>query len=601
MNSLCGQKLHKKLKELVPSLPSSITPNVLDKLIEDDAVLPFLHWFYSNISIDNVLSDGCVKLKEHIKKNDTWLEGAELDLALKEATKDCPDLLKLVESEYWNSNQSELDYNVEKELYEPDVEYLQTIEESIINLKETEEQLDAEIDKKDEACKKEEIKVKLAYESCLTVIEDFNSCHQQLSKTVDLLATTYIDAVQKKGENCMWTHMPIELYIKQLETYNEYLNSYAKRQFSIPSQKDSESISSSDQHSSISNESGENEKLRELISCQNNIFLSKMNEILAKVEEESSKSLAKYTMDIYNNMNLKIPNTPVMARAEIAELTKSRDFLEENVNLLQERQLVDYAHQYAKSKVVKVLTDEAECRLQRRRNKVSKLERLSTLAKDNGHAFSTLLCMLFELQIHRINEIVQFVLDARHYLSMEYTLSSLRNESMQKMQSEYSSLICSSKNQNAFCKSLIEMSSIDELKEDFYSAEKYYDDLKCDNSEKLKILLDVKLTEMIESSKELEENTMKLFEREITSGPTPNFVAVPCNVQNEIDKAVKQIEQLESNVELIRNKLKNMIKETSSPNFDREKLLLWQKFLADPDSLKDRCKELEDLRDHSAF
>ncbi|KAL7298272.1 hypothetical protein TKK_0008624 [Trichogramma kaykai] len=601
MNSLCGQKLHKKLKELVPSLPSSITPNVLDKLIEDDAVLPFLHWFYSNISIDNVLSDGCVKLKEHIKKNDTWLEGAELDLALKEATKDCPDLLKLVESEYWNSNQSELDYNVEKELYEPDIEYLQTIEESIINLKETEEQLDAEIDKEDEACKKEEIKVKLAYESCLAVIEDFNSCHQQLSKTVDLLATTYIDAVQKKGENCMWTHMPIELYIKQLETYNEYLNSYAKRQFSIPSQKDSESISSSDQHSSISNESGENEKLRELISCQNNIFLSKMNEILAKVEEESSKSLAKYTTDIYNNMNLKIPNTPVMARAEIAELTKSRDFLEENVNLLQERQLVDYAHQYAKSKVVKVLTDEAECRLQRRRNKVSKLERLSTLAKDNGHAFSTLLCMLFELQIHRINEIVQFVLDARHYLSMEYTLSSLRNESMQKMQSEYSLLVRSSKNQNAFCKSLIEMSSIDELKEDFDSAEKYYDDLKCDNSEKLKILLDVKLTEMIESSKELEDKTMKLFEREITSGPTPNFVAVPCHVQNEIDKAVKQIEQLESNVELIRNKLKNMIKETSTPNFDREKLLLWQKFLADPDSLKDRCKELEDLRDHSAF
>ena len=52
---------------------------------------------------------------------------------------------------------------------------------------------------------------------------------------------------------------------------------------------------------------------------------------------------------------------------------------------------------------------------------------------------------------------------------------------------------------------------------------------------------------------------MDLYNEEITKGPTNSFKAVPCNVQNEIDKTVKQIEKLETNVEAMRNKLKNMI------------------------------------------
>lgn len=73
--------------------------------------------------------------KKHIEKHDTWLQSRELDLTLEEATKDCPDLLNLVESEYWNSNQSMVDYSTEKELYNPDFEYLQSIEDSLKLLK----------------------------------------------------------------------------------------------------------------------------------------------------------------------------------------------------------------------------------------------------------------------------------------------------------------------------------------------------------------------------------------------------------------------------------------------------------------------------------
>jgi histidyl-tRNA synthetase len=106
--------------------------------------------------------------------------------------------------------------------------------------------------------------------------------------------------------------------------------------------------------------------------------------------------------------------------------------LEEDVNVLQERRLIDIVQQFSKAKVNKVLEEEAKARLQRRANRLLKLEKLYTLAKEHGYAFSTIFCMLLELQIHRINEIIQFVIDARHYLFMEYSLSSVRNVSIRE-------------------------------------------------------------------------------------------------------------------------------------------------------------------------
>jgi hypothetical protein len=45
--------------------------------------------------------------------------------------------------------------------------------------------------------KKEEIKVKLAFDDCLSVLEDFDSCHRQLFNDIELLTSTYTDAMQK--------------------------------------------------------------------------------------------------------------------------------------------------------------------------------------------------------------------------------------------------------------------------------------------------------------------------------------------------------------------------------------------------------------------
>ena len=73
--------------------------------------------------------------KNHILNHGSCLKGEELDAALLEATKDCPDLLQLINSDYWNSNQSQVDYNKEKELYDADCKYLQSIENSIKTLR----------------------------------------------------------------------------------------------------------------------------------------------------------------------------------------------------------------------------------------------------------------------------------------------------------------------------------------------------------------------------------------------------------------------------------------------------------------------------------
>lgn len=74
---------------------------------------------------------------------------------------------------------------------------------------------------------------------------------------------------------------------------------------------------------------------------------------------------------------------------------------------------------------------------------------------------------------------------------------------MQKLQNEYSSILASSKDQNAFRQTFIEMAGLEQSKDDLQASVRYYDELKDDNSIKLKTLIDDKLAEVIESSKNL--------------------------------------------------------------------------------------------------
>lgn len=55
---------------------------------------------------------------------------------------------------------------------------------------------------------------------------------------------------------------------------------------------------------------------------------------------------------------------------------------------------------------------------------------------------------------------------------------------------------------------------------------------------------------------------MELFQNEISKSPTLSFTALPCEIQDELDNTVEKVKSIETNVESMRNKLKNMIVST---------------------------------------
>lgn len=116
----------------------------------------------------------------------------------------------------------------------------------------------------------------------------------------------------------------------------------------------------------------------------------------------------------------------VETRMEIATLTSKRDFLEENEELMGEQQLLELVRQHVRLVLTKMLVDDGRARADRRKKRLEKLQNLRTLARERGHGHSDLLCMLMQLQLRRLREIVDFVADGRHYLETEYRLSSMR-------------------------------------------------------------------------------------------------------------------------------------------------------------------------------
>lgn len=111
---------------------------------------------------------------------------------------------------------------------------------------------------------------------------------------------------------------------------------------------------------------------------------------------------------------------------EIAALTSRRDFLEENIALIRNTQLEEVVRQYARLVITQILVNNGHARSARRSTRLKKLENLRTLAREKGHGHADLLCILMQLQLQRLKEIVEFIADGRHYLATEYSLSSVR-------------------------------------------------------------------------------------------------------------------------------------------------------------------------------
>lgn len=73
--------------------------------------------------------------KNVLQDADEWLEGQALDAALSEATKDCPDLLQLVDLDGTYKEDLFLEYEALKESSKQDEEYLCLLRRDITGLK----------------------------------------------------------------------------------------------------------------------------------------------------------------------------------------------------------------------------------------------------------------------------------------------------------------------------------------------------------------------------------------------------------------------------------------------------------------------------------
>lgn len=102
-----------------------------------------------------------------------------------------------------------------------------------------------------------------------------------------------------------------------------------------------------------------------------------------------------------------------------------RDILTEDITML-EAQLQESVNQYGRLSVTKILLDDGYARLNHKKKRLSNIENLLHLARDKGHAHADFLAILMQIQLQKLNEIIEFVRDARYYLSTEYTRSSKR-------------------------------------------------------------------------------------------------------------------------------------------------------------------------------
>ncbi|XP_028049801.2 HAUS augmin-like complex subunit 3 [Monomorium pharaonis] len=596
--SITGKKLYNKLHKLRPDL-SGITSEILSKVCDDPSTQPFLEWFCKNVSCANVLSSEEIQLKKTLEDAGEWLEGEALDAALEEATSDCPDLLKLTNLDDMYQDDLLVEHETLKESYKEDEEYLQLLHHSIKALRDIKNKLDDDIEEAEVALNKEQIETEKAYDDCSVILKEFDKNNCQFSKDVENLLNVYANAAKNQGSAVLWSQMPIDLFVKQIELCNHYLSIHIKKQFGTNSSKE-EHEENSDYESLICDNKDKlvDERMHELFLCKTNLVNSKLEEMNANVEKESCMAMLQCIQDIYNGGVLKMPRDNKLAD-EIQTLTMKRDILEQNIELLRDQQLSEVV-QYAEMETIKILKNDALARLERRKARLEKLKNLHSLAGEHGHVYVDLLCMLMEMQFRCLHEVAEFIADARHYLSTEYKLSSARCEVMQQVQDEYVTLLTQSPNAyNAFNKIFISMMLGNNASDESLSiALKRYDDLIANNAEKKKTMLE-SYQNKIDKLRKLKNEIDKDYTAETQNGPTISLRPVSYEISCKCEEISAVVQEVQGDITKIRNQFKERIR--MDTNLEREKDILWQRFLAEPDTLRMRYEEAKQKANESHF
>ncbi|EZA50682.1 hypothetical protein DMN91_003715 [Ooceraea biroi] len=595
--SITGKQLYDKVRGLRPDLSSGITSEILSKACDDPSVQPFLKWFCKNVSDANILSDEEIKLKNAAHEAGEWLEGEALDAALEEATKDCPDLLRLVDS---LDDKEDLlaEYEELQESCREDEEYLHLLKHSMKNLKEVENKLDDDIEEAETMLDRERIETEKAYDDCSMILKEFDRDNCQFSKDVEILLNVYANAFKNQGNAILWSQMPTDLFVKQVELYNHYLEIHVRKQFGNANKEEQNEDSD---YTSLMNDSREkqvHEKMHELALCKANLTDSKVQEISAASREESLVVMLQCVQDIYNDGSLKVPKD-IQLQDEMRALRMKRDFLEQSVEVLRDQQIPEVTH-FAEMEILRILKNDALARLERRKARLEKLKTLFSLAGKHGHVHVDLLCVLMEMQRRCLHEIVEFVADARHYIATEYKLSSTRCQIMQQLQDEYATLVTRSPDTHVFNQIFVAMMlGSDPLDGSLSSALKKYDDLLADNAEKKKSILETYLNNKVGELKRLENEADKDYLAEIQTGPTISLKPISYEISSKCEEISALVRELQDDITRIRSQFKERMR--MDANLEREKDILWQRFLADPDTLRTKYEEAKQKANESHF
>lgn len=129
------------------------------------------------------------------------------------------------------------------------------------------------------------------YDDCSVILKEFDKDNCQFSKDIESLLNVYADAAKnviiisfvtsfkcfpdslivifflQQGSAVLWSQMPIDLFIKQIELYNHYLGVHIKKQFSTNKEEQEED---SDYGSLISDSRDKqmDERMHELFLCK---------------------------------------------------------------------------------------------------------------------------------------------------------------------------------------------------------------------------------------------------------------------------------------------------------------------------------------------
>ncbi|KYQ48562.1 HAUS augmin-like complex subunit 3 [Trachymyrmex zeteki] len=577
--SVTGKLLYNKLRGLRPDLSSGITPEILSKVCDDPSTQPFLEWFCKNVSSANILSNEEIKLKNTLEDAGEMFEGEALDAALEEATRDYPNLLKLVDIDDTCREDLFAEYEALKESCKEDEEYLQSLRRSIKTLKEVENKLDDDIEEAETMLNKEQIETEKTYDDCSVILKKFDKETCQFSKDIESLLNVYANAAKNRGSAVLWSQMPIHLFAKQIELYNHYLGIHIKKQFGTSANK--EHSEEDLDYGSLINDSRDkqmDERMLELHMCKKNLTNAKLEEITASVQEECYMAILQCVQDIYNGGILKVPEDSKL-HDEIQTLTIKRDILEQNIELLRDQQLPEVVVQYAEMETIKILKNDALARVERRKARLEKLKNLHSLAGKHGHVHVDLLYLLMEMQFRRLHE-----------------------EVMQQEQDEYAALVTQSpKTYNAFNQIFMSMMLGDDTSNEssFSAALKRYDDLIADNAKKKKLILETYPNDKIDKLQKLENEINKDYTAETQNGPTISFRSTSYEISSKCEEISTIVQQVQGDITKIRNQFKERMR--MDANLEREKDILWQRFLAEPDTLRLRYEEAKQKANESHF